>query len=238
MQRGPMYRVIYDDIVDRIRSSELQPGEQLPSETLLAKQYGVSRMTVRQAMELLGSDEFVLRKQGSGTYVRTSSRQGRRLNRLRSFAGELAASGEPVSSTTVRSEVASAPAEVAEALQIQTGDAVSRLTRVRRVGGRPAALQDAWIRYPLAPSLTREPLIEGSLYRTLAERHGVELRWADQEMTARLLPPEEAEMLGAEAGTAVLAGKRTTWSTSDSPVEFTYGWTLPSFPLLLRIEAE
>ncbi|WBU36849.1 GntR family transcriptional regulator [Homoserinibacter sp. YIM 151385] len=238
MQRAPMYRVIYDDIVAQIRSGVLEPAAQLPSEHELAKQYGVSRMTVRQAMDLLGSDELVIRKQGSGTFVREHARLGRRFNRLRSFADELVDSEVPITSEIVRAELAAATPAVAAALRLDVDDPVSRLTRVRLVDGVPAALQDAWVPYAIAPGITREPLVEGSLYRTLAERHHVELRWADQSMTAALLGEEEAALLRVPPGGAVLHGLRTTYSTREEPVEFTSGWTLPSFPLLLRIDAE
>ncbi len=237
-QRAPMYRVIYDDIVAQIQSGALQPAAQIASENDLAKQYGVSRMTVRQALELLGSDDLVIRKQGSGTFVREHPRRGRRLSRLRSFADELASSGDHLASEVVRAELASAPDEVADALRLDPGDTVNRLTRVRRVDGVAAALQDAWVPYAVAPGLVREPLAEGSLYRTLSERYGVELQWADQSMTAATLEPDEARLLDVAPGGAVLHGLRTTFSRTGNPVEFTYGWTLPEFPLLLRIDAE
>ncbi len=237
-QRAPMYRVIYDDIAAQIHSGALSPAAQIASEVDLAKQYGVSRMTVRQALDMLGSDDLVIRRQGSGTFVREHPKKGRRLTRLRSFADELAASGEHLSSEIVRAEVDSAPAEVARALRLESGDTINRLTRVRRVDGSAAALQDAWIPYAVAPGLVREPLLDGSLYRTLSERYGVELSWADQSMTAALLEPDEARLLGVDAGGAVLRGVRTTFSRREIPVEYTYGWTLPDFPLLLRIDAE
>ncbi|WP_440708176.1 GntR family transcriptional regulator [Herbiconiux sp. YIM B11900] len=238
MQRAPMYRVIYDDIVAQIRSNALEPAAQLPSEHDLSKRYGVSRMTVRQAMDLLAVDEFITRRQGSGTFVRDGARRGRRFNRLRSFGEELADAGEATSSEIVRAEVAAAPADVAAALGIAPGGEVSRLTRVRLVGGVAAALQDAWIPYAVAPGLTREPLLHGSLYHTLNERYGLELRWADQSMTADILGEEQAALLHVAPGGAVLRGIRTTYDRADEPVEYTHGWTLPEFPLLLRIDAE
>lgn len=238
MQRQPMYRVINDDLTDQILSGALSAGDQLPNEHELAKQYGVSRMTVRQALDLLVTDDLVFRRQGIGTFVSVQSRRGRRLNRLRSFSEELASSPQSVASEIVRAELAHPPDEVAAALALSTEDSVSRLTRVRRVEGEPAALQDAWIPYSVAPGITREPLLNNSLYHTLTEKHGVKLRWADQSMTATKLKKEEAALLGVKPGVAVLYGLRTTYSAEKKPVEYTRGWTLPDFPLLLRIDAE
>ncbi|QUL78544.1 GntR family transcriptional regulator [Brevibacterium sp. SMBL_HHYL_HB1] len=238
MHRQPMYRVINEDLAAQIQGGVFSSGDQLPNEHDLAKQYGVSRMTVRQALNLLEEDGLVARRHGIGTFVSEKSRRGRRLNRLRSFSEELGSAPDNITSDVVRAELVYPPKDVAEALELASDDSVSRLTRVRRVNKEPAALQDAWIPYSVAPGIVREPLIDNSLYRTLAERHGVALRWADQSMTASLLGKEEARSLGIEPGGAVLHGLRTTYSTENRPVEYTRGWTLPEFPLLLRIEAE
>lgn len=237
MTQAPMYRVIYDDIVSQITSGALAPADQLPSETDLARQYGVSRMTVRQALDRLGSDQFVRRRQGLGTFVTEEPRRARRLGRLRSFAEELGESAQQVASRIVRCETTTAPVDVARALGGVEGDTVTRLTRVRLVDGAPAALQDAWIPYAVAPSLSREPLLEGSLYRTLTERYGVRLRHADHAMVALALDPERAGLLGLAPGGAVLEGRRSTYDDAGDVVEYTVSVTLPAFPLLLRIDA-
>src|SRR5699024_10451887 len=74
----PLYQVIVGDIRAGIRLGEFSPGAQLPSETDLGRRYQVSRMTVRQALNLLASEGLVTRKQGSGTYV-NEARRGRRI---------------------------------------------------------------------------------------------------------------------------------------------------------------
>lgn len=238
MSRSVLYQVIYDDLFSQITSGTLKAGSKLESEPELARRYQVSRMTVRQALDLLLADELVTRKRGSGTYVRENPRRGRRLNRLRSFAQELAGSDEAVTSQVLKASEEKAPQEVAEGLGMEVGDAMSRIKRLRLVGGVPAAVQDAWVPYAVAPGLARDPLLDGSLYRTLTEKHGLKLRWADQTMTAALLEPGVAEPLSAEAGGAVLHSVRITYSDTERAVEYTNSWTLPEFPLLLRVDAE
>lgn len=238
MARAPRYRVIYDDIVSQIQSGLLSPGTRLPGENDLARKYAVSRMTVRQALDLLDTDHFVLRRHGSGTFVSDAATRGRRLNRLASFADEIAGTAGAVSSRVVRAEAEPVGTEVAAVFGIDEGDVANRLVRVRSIDGSPAALQDTWVPYSVAPSLCREPLLDGSLYRTLAERFGVHLQYADQAMTGSLLTSEQAQLLETEVGSATLLSRRTTWDAKAAVVEYTTSWTLPEFPVLLRIDAE
>ncbi|PWV57623.1 MULTISPECIES: GntR family transcriptional regulator [Nocardiopsis] len=238
MTRSARYQVIYDDLFAQITSGALESGAKLESEPELARRYQVSRMTVRQALDLLLADELVTRKRGSGTFVRENPRRGRRLNRLRSFAEELAGADEAVSSQILAATEEKAPEEVAEGLGLEVDGAVNRIRRLRLVDGVAAAVQDAWVPYAVAPGLAREPLVDGSLYRTLTERYGLKLRWANQTMTAALLDKAEAELLSAKEGGAVLHSLRVTYSDAERAIEFTNSWTLPEFPLLLRIDAE
>ncbi|GAB3473942.1 GntR family transcriptional regulator [Nocardiopsis coralliicola] len=237
MPGNARYQVIYHDLSAQIASGDLQVGSQLESEPELARRYQVSRMTVRQALDLLLADELVVRKRGSGTFVR-ENRRGRRLNRLRSFAEELVSADEAVTSQILTASEEKAPKEVADGLGLEADAAVNRIRRLRLVDGVAAAVQDAWIPYAVAPGLAREPLVDGSLYRTLTERHGLKLRWANQTMTAALLSSVEAELLSAKEGGAVLHSLRVTYSDAERAIEYTNSWTLPEFPLLLRIDAE
>lgn len=238
MPRSALYQVIYDDLFSQITSGTLKAGSKLESEPELARRYQVSRMTVRQALDLLFAEELVSRKRGSGTYVRENPRRGRRLNRLRSFAEEIAGSNEAVTSQILSASEEKAPKKVAEGLGLEVNGPVNQIRRLRLVDGVPAAVQDAWVPYAVAPGLARKPLLDGSLYRTLTERHGLKLRWADQTMTAALLEPAEAELLSAKVGGAVLHSLRITYSDTERAIEYTNSWTLPEFPMLLRIDAE
>lgn len=237
MPLAPRYQVIYDDILAQIRDGRLPVAAQLPNEHDLARRYRVSRMTVRQALDLLDAEQLIVRRQGSGTFV-AERRPGRHLNRLQSFGDELAADDVEVTSETIRFEECLAPPEIAELFGIRTSDIAHRVKRIRKVDGVPAALQDAWVPYAVAPSLTREPLVDNSLYRTLTGRYGVKLSHAHQELTATSLSPDYAALLGAQAHASALESKRTTYSADGTVVERVTSWTLQQFPLRLRIEAQ
>ena len=232
-----MYQVIDDDLAAQITTGELAPGARLPSEYELAERYGVSRMTVRQALDRLEAARLLVRHQGSGNFVSPANLQGRRLKHLSSFSDDLMGANRTVSTRVIRLEVVPAPRAVAEGLHLHPGQEVNHFERVRLVDSHPAALQDSWIPYAAAPGLARDGMIEGSLYRTLRQRYGVELLWADQIMTATELTEQQGGVLEAAAGTAVLSTRRTTFGANGEPVEFAESWTLPEFPLIMRIDA-
>jgi DNA-binding GntR family transcriptional regulator len=238
MTRVPIYRVIADDLLAQISSGELPVDSQLPSEAEMAARYGVSRMTVRQAMDQLESAKVIVRHQGSGSYVRDAPRHLRGMNGLRSFAAEISADGAVVLSRIVAQEsTSSAPAEVTNELAASRSTRFVRLARVRLVNDVPAAYQEAWVPFSVAPGLARDELVEGSLYRTLVERYGVELSWANQIISTTLATKELAGYLDEKPGSPLLTIRRTTYSKRNQPIEFVRSWTRKRFPLAQRIEA-
>lgn len=235
MTRRPIYQVIYNDFAARITAGELAPNDRLPSELALAEQFGVSRMTVRHALDLLEDDRLLLRRQGTGTFVASKSQPVRRLNRLASFRDELGISDAAVETDVKRREVLPPPDDVREALELKRHAVAVHLVRVRLVDGVAASLQDSWVPYAIAPALARTELENGSLYQTLRQQ-GVVLGFADQQISAAAVDEQQAEWLGVKVGSPVMLITRTTHSTTLAPVEFARSLTLPQFPLHVRLE--
>lgn len=232
-----IYQTIYHDLSDQIASGILSPGQKLVSEAELAAQYGVSRMTVRQALDLLDADGAVIKRRGAGTFVAKRETTFRRQNRLRSFREE---TGRPEAELTTRvlvQEVSAPPPHVTEKLALRPRQEAVHIVRLRILDGVPAAIQATWISYGLAPQLARLNLEHSSLYHELAERFGIQLRWAEQEITASAATDQQAEWLNVKAGTPLIATTRVAYQDSGPAVEFTNGWTRPEFPLLIRIDA-
>lgn len=237
MSRAPMYQVIEADLLAQIESGELPPRTRLPSEHMLARRYGVSRMTVRQALDRLEAASLLVRQRGSGNFVASPEVRGRTLNRLSSFTDELGDDHHEVRTGIIDLSTLPAPHSIAAKLEVEPGDEIWRYRRVRHVDERPAALQESWLPYSVAPGLARDGIIGGSLYRTLRERYGVDLRWAEQEMYAVQLDTDQAALLGVPPATAALLVQRRTYAQTEQVVEYAESCTLPDFPLSLRIEA-
>jgi GntR family transcriptional regulator len=232
-----MYEVIYGDLLSQIRAGTLAPDDRLPSEPALASQYGVSRMTVRQALDQLEAEHLVVRRRGSGTYVAQPSSTYRRMNRLGSFRDEMGIGDSEVETEVKFQGAVVPPDDVRGRLGLKPRQKAIRLLRVRLVSGVPAALQESWLPYSLAPQLAREELIGGSLYRTLLERWGVKLKWAEQTISAVAATAEQAAWLGVEEGSPLISITRVAFTDDATPIELAHSWTRPEFPLFARLEA-
>lgn len=232
----PIYQVIYDDLSRQINDGSLSPETRIPSESELAGRYGVSRMTVRQALKQMEDERMVIRRRGAGTFVAPAAARYRTLNRLRPFEQEIGLEASRLRTEIVRRETRVPPDDVGERLMLKPRQEAIMLERLRIIDDRPAALQESWIPYTAAPSLARDELIEGSLYRTLAERHGIVVQWAEQEISAVLADEKRAAVLQVAVGDPLTANKRLTYA-STGPIEFAYGWTRSEYPLLIRLDA-
>jgi GntR family transcriptional regulator len=232
----PAYRRIRSDLLGLIQTGKFPPGSPLPSETQLAKRYGVTRMTVRQAVSELVRQRLVERRQGSGTYVLPSHLHDRRLRRLNSFTEDMRAQGYEVATRILAQEDVLAPSEIAAQLELGPGAHVVRVARVRFVDGSPVTLQESWIPSGRCPTLAREPLVDGSLYKTLETRHGITLRRADTRITAVSASKEQAALLNVPVHSPLLHAARRTHDANNTPVEYVQSFTNPEYPFSVELE--
>lgn len=234
---NPIYQVIYEDLTVQISGGALAPEARIPSESELADRYGVSRMTVRQALKRMEDERLVVRRRGAGTFVASPQGRFRTLNRLGPFESEVGLDRGRVSTKLLFREAMVPPDEVRDLLVLKPKQQAIFLSRLRLIEGSPAALQQSWIPYALAPGLVRDELVGGSLYRTLSERYGVAVQWAEQEIAAVLADEEKARLLELELGAPLTANTRLTYGESAIPIELAHGWTVPEFPFVIRLEA-
>ncbi len=130
MTRKPMYRQIADALRQHIQEGELKPGDALPTESTLQEAYGVSRVTVRQALKLLTEQNIIESIQGSGSYVK-EERVNYDIYQLTSFYEKLADRNVETHSDVQIFEVVKADASLAQTLLLATGEKVWHVKRVR-----------------------------------------------------------------------------------------------------------
>jgi GntR family transcriptional regulator len=236
MARSALYHRIQADISESIASGVYAPGARIPSETALAERYGVTRMTVRQAMSGLITKGLVTRKQGSGTYVLRTRQPARELNQLTGFTEDMTAQGYRPTSRQLSNEGVEAPDEVREWLELNSGAHVIRLERVRLLDEKPWALHLVWLPLWLAPDLVRRSMENVSLYQTLEEEFGVRLSTASQRISAVRATAHHAETLDVEEGSPLLYTEKITRDDNNLPVEFVQSWSIPELPIWVELQ--
>lgn len=235
MSSAPLYQVINKDLSDQIMSGLLRRGQRLSSEAHLAKHYGVSRMTLRQALGQLETEGLVVRLHGKGTFVAEQHPVRRRGSRLDLLHEQLGVSEEALTTKVLLRDVMQAPSDVARSLGLGFGQRVINVKRLRLLDSKPIAVQESWIPYLLAPALVRENLVRGSLYLTL-ERVGIRVAWAEQEVSATVLSSETAGQLDVTPSSPALQIQRVAYMSEQIPIEFARSYMRGDVPIVFQLE--
>ncbi|WP_027345730.1 GntR family transcriptional regulator [Hamadaea tsunoensis] len=207
----PKYQQIADDLGTRIRSGEYPPGSALPPQRELSSAYGVTLVTLRQALDVLQSEGLLSQQAGRGTFV-AEPKAAYRLSTLRSLAEDLREQGHTVTTAVVSTALRKPPAPY----DLPAGSAL-RLERVRVLGSRPAIHQVSWIPAPWATALRTVDFTTISLYASLADL-GVVVHRATERLTPGVLTAAEATALGRKAGVPVFVSERWTYALDGSVV--------------------
>jgi len=212
----PLYHQVATQLADAIDAGTLVAGTKLDNEIALADRLGLSRPTMRKAIEELVGKGLLVRKRGVGTQV-VHGRVRRELE-LTSLYDDLAAAGKRPRTVVLLNRVEPAPAEVAEELGVAPGTEVRRLERLRRADDAPLAVLRNWLPADLV-ELADEELEEHGLYELLRER-GTHLRIARQRIGARGARADEAGLRDLRPDQALLTMQRTAYADSGRAVEY------------------
>lgn len=215
----PLYHQLKVVLQSRIESGEWQAGMRLPSERELCQQFGVSRITVRQALAELEQEGKLCRDQGRGTFV-AQPRIEQRLTHLTSFTQDMQARGQKPGAIVLACSLVRAPVDIAHRLRLDSAHRrVIRLQRLRTANGEPVAVETAYLSEQLCAAVLDEDLTDRSLYATLIERCNIVPTRAEQQMQATACPSAEARLLQIKPGSPVLHLHRTTYSQHGDPFE-------------------
>jgi GntR family transcriptional regulator len=216
---APLYHQLQCVLKLEIESGKWKPDEQLPTETKIAERFGVSKITVRQALQSLSDLGYIRREQGLGTFVaRRKFDEGPR--ELTSFTEEMKRHDLVATSRVLTQTVVEAEARVADALRLAEPAPVFVLKRLRMAGGEPVGIQTAHIPASLVPGLEMENLENASLYNTLQGRYGLHPARARETYFAALADRDASELLGVAIGSPVFSTERVTLLPNDKPFEF------------------
>jgi len=215
---GPRYLQLRRHIEKGIQNGALPADNQLPAEREIAIATGLSRVTVRKAVETLVSDGLIIQRRGSGSFIAgTVPKVEQTLSHLSSFTEDMARRGLTVESKWLeRGLFMPSPQEVLS-LGLGLNDSVARIARLRSADGMPMAIERASLPQDLMPN----PLqVEDSLYDFLGNSGNRPVR-AIQRISATNLQSSDAGFLDVEVGVAGLKIERTSYLANGRVVEFT-----------------
>lgn len=204
------------DALAEAATRELGPGTAIPSERELMATHGVSRATVRKAIDSLVADGLLHRIHGKGTFV-APPRVESRLH-LASFSEDMRRRGLAPSTRMMRVDEERPPADIAKALQLGASGTAWRIDRVRLADGQPMAIEQGWYPCSVLPDLDTEDLT-GSLYTLFASRYGLVIDAAEQTLWGEAAEGATARRLEAPTHTPLLVFRRVS-SAAGRPVEY------------------
>lgn len=217
--RVPRYHRIAESLRERIREGELAPGGLLPNQRRLAKSFGVTLMTLRQALEVLEREKLIVRRHGLGTFVAAPTIDYDILH-LRRFAGDLSAHGEDVTTRLLGSRVTVADRRVTGALGLRPRARVVVIDRLRLVDGHPMSLQRSFLAVPLGEQVLEADLAVTPLSQVLEFKLGITIGRACETVSAVRLGRREARELGCRPGAPAFESERVSFDGAGAPVVF------------------
>lgn len=209
------YEAVQESLLIRIEG--LRPHDRLPTERELAERFGVTRMTVRRALDRLEQERRVYRVQGAGTFV--SDPAITKTLELTSFSEDMRSRGLRPGSRLEAAELIPAGTTAGRALSISPAETVVHLERVRTADDKPVCLEKVFLPTRVVPGLLEERL-DGSLYDLLSHRYRITVVRAEQTVSASVLDTREAMLLEVPPVSPALVVVRTAYDQRGRAVEY------------------
>ena len=215
----PLYQQLAQRLRRQIAEGTYGQGDRLPSEADLCAQFGVSRITVRAALDQLVDAGLLWRQRGKGTFV-TAPLVEHELIRLTDFVEDMAGAGiSPASRITHLGEEL-APGDVARELDLAPHTAVVRLDRLRLADGRPIAFDVTYLPLRYGRLLNREALERETIYHQLEQQYQIPVVSGTFLIEAGRATAELGESLEVERGAPVLVIRRTSFTEGRDPIYY------------------
>lgn len=222
----PLYYQVSQILWREIQSGVYQPGDFIPTEKELQQRFQVSRATIRQAIAELMYSGVLERHRSKGTMV-TKSPFEVTLRELGSFTNEFLSQNQPLVTRILTFDFIPAPAQVAGILEVETGEKLVVMERLRSVNGDPVCVEKWYTIARNFPGINRSMFSdrgwEQSTYYVLMKNYGLKIIRAYDTVGAVALQPREAKLLKRETGTPALLRTRISYSAENRPVIYGSG---------------
>lgn len=216
----PLYVQIKEALKRRILEGEYAPHEQLPSENALMAAFGVSRITVRQALRDLHSEGLVFSAQGKGTFVR-KPKAVQDLHRLEGLGEAMTPKGYETSARLIGIQERRPTREIRENLRLKPDDEVIEVKRVRYLNREPISVDLSYFPPQLGLRLFGRDLT-ADIFPMLENELGIPLGAADIKLEALLADDVTIRLLGMSPGDPIMRVERLTYDRAGNPIDFEY----------------
>lgn len=215
----PYYQQLYAILRGKISRREWKPGDMIPPESELIEQYGVSRSTVRQVLDILVNEGLVYRERGRGSFV-THPTLEQTMTRIVSFTEDMHQRGFVPSTRVLSASLIPASVDIGEKLQVPEGEALARVERLRLADGEPMSIEESFLVHRYCPNVLQHDYATQPLRELLERDYGIRLVNARQVIRAIAAPRHLATFLEIKPNAPLLFIERVTYSQVNIPVEF------------------
>jgi GntR family transcriptional regulator len=214
-----LYARIETVLAAEITGGNLKVGDQLPTEDSLIARFGVSRITVRRAIQNLVSRGLVEIRRGKGTFV-AAPKITQDLKALSGFVEDMHALGHKPTARVIGKDVVMANAIVARQLALTRGERVVRIRRVRLADGIPLSFDETYLPLEIGQKIITNNLRAEPIFSLLERKYDVLLIEADYQLDAVAADREVAAALKVKQGSPIFRIERTSYSTGSHPVDY------------------
>jgi GntR family transcriptional regulator len=215
----PLYSQLREGLLALLKDGQFEEGDSFPTERELVQKYGVSRITVRRALDELVREGYLIARQGKGTFV-AKPKLSRHVPQMKSFSQEMADQGRRPGSHLLSLGHQRVGERIATALSLPEDSWVWVVERLRLADDEPICLSLVYLNLPQQVSLTPAELEqEPSLWKIL-EAKGIELAYRDENIQAISAGAREAELLKVEVGAPLLFVEGTVYADRGEPIEY------------------
>lgn len=214
----PLYYQLKEILLNRIRNGEVKEGGFLPTEEELCQEFGVSRGTVRKAIEELKEEGYVVSEQGKGVFlVRPKFEQS--LLRFYSIGREMQDKRLDFYTKVIVKEITKPTKGIKEALNISEREELNKIVRVRYLENEPVIIENIFIPVKICPNLLEENLEDIPLYDILEDKYKLKILKVRETLEPVVIRKEEAKILGSKVGVPAFLVERITYLIDESPIE-------------------
>ncbi len=217
----PYYVQLKDILTSAIDQDHWKPGDRIPGEPELCDTFAVSRTVVRQALNEMEHEGMIVREKGKGTFVAQPKIRESLVQKLTGFYQDMVDHGFTPRTTVLKQKIAQASAKVAGYLEINEGEPIIEIKRLRSVDKHvPLLIVTSYLPANLCPGLATANLENQSLYTYLESQCNIRIARGRRFIEAVAARPDEAELLQIEPGTPLIMLDSISYDENDTPLEY------------------